>query len=260
MSSRAQRSNAGDAAKSLVRWIAASGFALLAMTGYVDAAELAPVRSITVSGQAERKVLPDEAHLGVNLNSLNAKLADAKAEHDKKLKQLLAIVDKAGIDSKKVKTQSATSEPQYDYTNSQRVFKGYRVQTQLDITVAPIDKVAGLMDAITAAGFERGAATEWGQLLSVSYGVAQPEKIRDDMLADAIGNARAKAERMAKAANATIGNVWQINEGNVPSFQYPVTPMPMMAMKASLADAAPVAPPAGEQSMQASVTVTFELK
>ncbi len=224
------------------------------------AADLAAVRSITVTGQSERKVVPDEAHLNVNLNSLAQKLPEAKAEHDKKLKQLLDIVEKAGISEKKVKTGYASSEPQYDYANNQRVFKGYRVQTQLDITVSPIDKVAALMESLTNAGFEKGASTEWGNLLSVSYGVAEPEKIRDAMLADAISNARAKAENMAKAAGASIGAVQQIQEGNSPSFNYP-RPVPMMAMaKMAVAETAPVAPPAGEQQMQASVTVTFELR
>lgn len=224
-----------------------------------QAAELEALRSITVSGQAERQVVPDEAHVQVNLNALEPKLADAKTAHDKKLKQLLAIVSKAGIDEKKVKTLYATSEPQYDYTNSQRVFKGYRVQTQLYIAVNPTDKLAGLMDTITEAGFERGASTEWGNLLSVSYQVSNPDKLRDELLADAIVNARAKAENMANAAGVGVGAVMQINETGAPSFNFPRA-MPMMAMRAALADAAPIAPPAGEQKMQASVTVTFALK
>jgi hypothetical protein len=230
--------------------------------------ELQAVRSISVSGMAERKIVPDEAHLRVNLNSMNLKMATAKAEHDEKLKKLLSITAEAGIDERKVRSESSTIQPIYDYVHdpktsqNNRIFKGYRVQTQIDVTVDDTDKLGALMDQITNAGFEQGANTEWGDLLSLNYQIAEPDKKRDELLAEAISNARAKAERMAQAADAKLGPVYQINEGSAPSFRRPV-PMPMMMM-AKAADAgmneAAYAPPAGEQNVQATVNVVFELK
>ena len=133
------------------------------------------------------------------------------------------------------------------------------MQTSLDITVVDTTKLGQLMDATSTAGFEQGGNPEWGDLMNVYYTLSDSDKIRDTMLADAILNARAKAENMAKAAGAILGAVQQIQEGNSPNFNYP-RPVPMMAMtKAELTSSAPIAPPAGEQQMQASVTVTFEL-
>lgn len=235
----------------------------------VAEAELQAVRSISVSGMAERKIVPNEAHLRVNLNSMKMKIAEAKSEHDAKLKKLLAITGDAGIDERKVRTENSSIQPIYDYMNDPktgqgtRVFKGYRVQTQLDVTVADTTKLGDLMDKITSAGFEDGANTEWGNLLDLNYQIADPDKQRDELLAEAIGNARAKAERMAEAAGSSLGRVYQINEGSAPSFRPPV-PMPMMVM-AKAADAGGMAesayaPPAGEQNVQATVNVVFELK
>jgi uncharacterized protein YggE len=230
------------------------------------AADLAPVRSITVSGMAERKVVPDEAHITVNLNAQDKALATARAAHDKKLNTLMALVKKAGIDEKKVSSQSSNIQPVYSYRNdgkgsSQRVFEGYRVQTNLDITVGDTTKLAGLMDSIAIAGFEQGANTEWGNLMSVYYTISKPDALRDELLAGAIANARSKAENMARAAGADLGAVYQINENGTPQFQ-PImaaaAPRAML-MKAEMADAA-VAPPAGEQNVQSNVTVTYELK
>lgn len=230
--------------------------------------ELTAVRTISVSGMAERKIVPNEAHLRVNLNSMDMKMAAAKAAHDVKLKKLLSITKEAEIDERKVRTESSTIQPIYDYINDPktgqgtRVFKGYRVQTQLDITVADTAKLGGLMEQITNAGFEEGANTEWGNLLDLNYQIADPDKQRDELLAEAITNARTKAERMVKAADASLGRVYQINEGSAPSFRPPV-PMPMVMMAksadAGMAEAA-YAPPAGEQNVQASVNVVFELK
>jgi uncharacterized protein YggE len=220
-----------------------------------------------VSGQAERKVVPDEAHIIVNLNAQDKDMAKARAAHQQKLSKLLDIVKKAGIDEKKVSTQSSSIQPVYTYRNaangqSQRVFEGYRVQTSLDVTVGDTAKLGSLMNSISSAGFEQGANTEWGNLISTYYTLSDPDKIRDEMLVQAIENARVKAERMADAAGADLGGVYQINEQGTPQFQ----PMmvraatPMMAMAKGADASMEMAPPAGEQQIQSNVTVTYELK
>lgn len=220
-------------------------------------------RTITVNGLAERKVVPDEAHMTVNLSATEKKLAAAKSAHDAKLKKLLSLTKDAGIPEKHVRTQHSNVQPIYSYKNdtngrNTRYFDGYRVQTNLDITVADTEKLGDLMEAVMGAGFEKNTNEEWGQLVNVYYTLSKPEKIRDEMLTEAIANAKVKAERMASAAGSSIGRVYAITEGGAPQFH---PPMPMMAMKMAggVADAA-MAPPAGEQEVNASVTVSYELK
>ena len=145
---------------------------------------------------------------------------------------------------------------------NQRIFDGYRAQSTLDVTVGDTAKIGALMDKIAEAGFEKGANTEWGNLMNLYYTLSEPEKVRDEILAEAITNARTKAEHMAKASGASLGKVYQINEGGTPMFQ--PQPMPMMAMaKGAMAESAgdaAYAPPAGEQSVNANVTVSFILE
>ncbi len=218
-------------------------------------------RIITTSGSAERRIVPDEAHVNVNAGATNPKLETAKAEHDRKLRDIIAIAKKAGVDEAQIKTQHSSVQPQYSYENNKQNFRGYLVQTSLDITVKKIDAVGGLIEKLTSAKLENGAGQDWSGLMNVSYSVSDPDKVRDEMLADAIRNARLKAERMAAAAGAKIGRVAQINEGGAPQFAFP---QPMMAMARAggmekAADMA-VAPPPGEQQVNANVTVSFELK
>lgn len=224
------------------------------------------VRVITVAGQAEREVVPDEGHVVVNLNSMRLTLAEAKKEHDDKLRRLLEIAKENDVEEKHVRTQSSNVQPVYRYTyennTQQRFFDGYRVQTMLDITVKKMEAMGDIMEKISEAGFEKGASTEWGQLMTMHYAVGEPERVRDEMLAEAVASARAKAERMAEAAGGSLGKVTSISEGSVPQIMpYPV---PMMAMAKSMdmaAESAPaVTPPAGEQSLNAQVSVSFELE
>jgi len=242
-------------------------FATLAMTCVVAllatpviAADMAPVRSITTTGLAERKVVPDEAHVNVNIGASNKVLATAKAEHDKKLAEVISIAKKIGIDEAQIKTDNSSIQPQYSWENNKQNFKGYRVQTALDITVKKTELLGDLVDKLSNAGLENGNNPEWGNLLNVNYTISNPDKIRDDMLVDAIKNARSKAMNMASAAGGSVGNVIQISEGAAPSFNFP---RPMMMARAAMAsaEAAPaMAPPAGEQTVNANVTVIFELK
>lgn len=240
--------------------------ALLTATPALAVGELTqvPVRSITASGMSERKVAPDEAHVQVNFGATNMKLEAAKAEHDKKLRTVMSIAEKAGIDKAQMKTLNSSIQPVYTWEDNRQNFRGYRVQTMIDITVKKIDAVGALIEKLSVAGLESGNTQEWGNLLNVSYSISNPDKVRDEMLAEAIKNARAKAQNMATAAGASIGNVIQINEGGAPQFNFPPAPMMAraeMAMAGGAADAKmAVAPPVGEQQVNANVTVIFELK
>jgi uncharacterized protein YggE len=245
-------------------------FAMLAMTflltmvaaSIAHAADGAPVRSITTTGVAERKVVPDEAHVNVNIGASNKVLATAKAENDKKIAEVMAIAKKIGIDDAQIRTDNASIQPQYSWENNKQTFKGYRAQTSLDITVKKTELLGDLVDKLSNAGLEAGNGQEWGNLLNVNYAISNPDKIRDEMLVDAIKNARSKATNMAAAAGGSVGNVIQINEGAAPSFNF-ARPMPMMMARAEMSSAdgvAAMAPPAGEQTVNANVTVIFELK
>lgn len=229
--------------------------------------ELKAIRTITVNGLAKKNIVPDEAHITVNLNARDMELTKAKHMHDEKLRKLMALVADYRIDKRKVATQSSNVQPLYDYENNPttgqgtQVFKGYRVQTNVDITVEDTSKVAKLMDNIMQAGFDKGLPPEWGQLINMYYTLSDPQKIQEEMLVEAIANARAKADRMAAAADAKVARVFQMNEGG--GFNYNPRPVPMMAMMRR-ADAAiakeSIAPPAGEQEVQSTVTITFELE
>lgn len=237
--------------------------ALLVATS-ANAQEYHAVRTISVTGMAERKVVPDEAHLNVNLNAMEMTLGAAKSAHDAKLNKLMGIIRGAAIDEKKVSTQSSGTQPIYTYESdaqgqSKRIFKGYRVQTMLDITVSDTTKLSSLMDQISGAGFEQGANTEWGDLMNMYYTISNPEAVKEEMLVDAIANAKAKAQRMANAAGAALARVYSITEGSAPTFQ--PRPMPMMAMAKSMdARVEAAAPPAGEQELNSTVTVVYELQ
>jgi|GEM_PF-2444233 len=229
--------------------------------------EIRPIRTITVNGYTKQFVVPDEAHVTVNLNAQDMSLSNAKDAHDKKLEKLMKIAADHKIDKQKISTQSSNVHPVYTYeTNpktggSEQIFKGYRVQSMIDLKVADTSKLGKLLDVIAKAKFDDQATPEWGNLINMYYTLSEPEKIREEMLAKAIANAKSKADKMAAASGAKVSRVFQINEtGGFNPQPYPVAMLMAGAKMAMEAQAAPGAPPAGEQQIDATVTVTYELE
>ena len=239
----------------------------MAVPAFAEPTSLQELRTISVNGQVERLVVPDQAILTVNLNAMKKELSDAKAAHDRKLTQLMAIIRDARISEKKMRANNSNVQPQYE---SRRIDKqnrhesflvGYRVHSNITITLDDTSKLAGLMDTVANAGFEKNDGKRWGNLMNVRYQIGNPRAVRDDMLTEALANAKAKAENLAAASGVELKGVVAIIEGG--STVRP--PMPMlrghaMMETAAFAAAGPVAPPAGEQQLTATVNVTYEIQ
>jgi uncharacterized protein YggE len=242
-------------------------FAVAMMAWAQPAIALDDVRTLTVNGRAERLVVPDQSTLTVYLHAVDRDAKAAKAGHDRKLKTLLTITRDAGIAEKKIRTHRSAIQPYYTHKHNattqrnESVFAGYRAFSNIAITLNDNAKLAPLMEAVAAAGFEDARAERWGSLMQTQYSLSDPRKLQDEMLSEAVANARAKAERLAKATNVSIRGVVAIVENGVPEWRpSPAGMHHNVAMARGAQDSAAVAPPAGEQQLEASVRVTYEIK
>ena len=119
----------------------------MAVPAFAEPTSLQELRTISVNGQVERLVVPDQAILTVNLNAMKKELSDAKAAHDRKLTQLMAIIRDARISEKKMRANNSNVQPQYE---SRRIDKqnrhesflvGYRVHSNITITLDDTSKL-----------------------------------------------------------------------------------------------------------------------
>ena len=119
---------------------------------------------------------------------------------------------------------------------------GYAASNTVSATVT-FAAAGATIDAAVAAGAN--------QVYGPSPLVGDVEAQYQKALADAVANARARGEVLAKAAGQTLGAVTSIVEGGS-------APTPIPFAKSAAADAAtPVVP--GPQETTATVTVTFLL-
>ena len=78
--------------------------AVFMMSSVVSAEEKAEPRLITVTGEAEVLVAPDEAVLMLGVETTTKDLSAAKAENDKNTKKILEAVKKLNVPDKDIQT------------------------------------------------------------------------------------------------------------------------------------------------------------
>jgi uncharacterized protein YggE len=83
-------------------------------------------RLISVTGTAEVNVAPDEVVLSLGVESRDKDLALAKAQHDSRVKKLLAEAHDAGVEGKYIQTSMLQMRPDYSEEKVPR-FLAYQV-------------------------------------------------------------------------------------------------------------------------------------
>jgi uncharacterized protein YggE len=227
-------------------------FAALAM-GFAAPAEAQPAaaeqRIITVSGEGEIKAVPDEAILSAGVVSQAATAEEALAANRRAMNDVFATLKQQGILDRAIRTSEFNVSPQYEAERKDGApphIVAYRVSNSVSVAVDDLSKLGSAIDALVASG-----ANSMG---GISFTIRDPKPLLGQARDAAVKDAMDRAETYAKAAGLTLGHVVQINEGGMES--------PRPVFRAMAFDAAPAPTPiaAGEQTVSAQVTMTFEIK
>ena len=190
----------------------------------VQANELPNGPHIVTSGTASVDAVPDVATLAIEVNVAAKDAASAKKQADDRVAQYLSFLEQNGVAKKDISSANLRTQPDYDYQNGKSILKGYRAVRTVEVTVRQLDKLNGLLDGALKAGLN--------EIRSVSLGVAQPEKYKDEARKAAI-DAIHQAQQLASGFKTKLGPVYSVRY-HVSNYQ----PSPMVRMMK--ADAAPV--------------------
>ena len=181
-------------------------FASLVLLGGWTAAQAAPSepRRITVSGEAEVRVVPDEVILTLGVETEDADLQIAKVENDQRVARILSLAEEHGIEAKHVQTDHISIEPRYKDTYERRGFIGYFVRKTIVITLREIDAFEDLLTDALATG-----ATH---VHGIQFRTTALRQHKDRARALAIEAAQEKAAAMAGALDQQIGEPTSIQE------------------------------------------------
>lgn len=209
-------------------------------------------RMVSVSGEADEKFQPDQAILSGALISRDRDLNTAKADNDKMVERIVALIRDFKIPKEKVSASNVYISPEYSYENNKQNFRGYVVNRQLTIIVDNIGIHERVLSALIDAKVD--------QVNGVQFGLSDYEAKAKAVRVKAVKNAREKAESLAQAAGAKIGRVMSISTGGS-SHPMPPVAYARAAMMDAVSEKASVAPSLpGEIAISESVNVSFELE
>jgi uncharacterized protein YggE len=202
--------------------------------------------TISMTGHGEISGVPDTAEITAGVTTSAATAAQALGANSVRMKAVFSVLEKLGVPQKNIRTANFFISPQYSNSdsNAPRRLTGYQVNNDVSVRLDDIAKVGSTIDALVTAGAN--------QMNGISFSIREPAPLLEKARAQAIADARARAETYAKAAGITLGSILSISEsGNE-------APRPMYRM-AMAAQAGPPPVAAGEQSVTADVSVVWEI-
>jgi hypothetical protein len=218
---------------------------------------------ITVSGQAEMRVPPDEVVFTLEVESVDKDVLAAKKKTDESVKQVFALARDNKVNTDDVQTSYISVEPKYNTDDlgygderrvTKRIFLGYEVSKTIAIRLKDISRFDPLLSDVLKAGVTK--------VSNVEFRDSQIRKHRDQARAMAIKAAKEKANLLAREIGQTIGPAYSITEGI--ANRYPSQSMMQNSTSVISGDLSAgesesaIAP--GLISVTAQVTVSFRLQ
>ena len=213
---------------------------------------------ISVTGQAEVRVPPDEVLFTLAVENVDKDMLVANKKTDDSVKQILAIARKHSVKPDDVQTSQINVQPKYNTDdleyearrNVKRVLIGYQVSKTVAIRLREISRFDEMLADILKAGITR--------LSNLEFRDSQLRKHRDEARRMAIRAAQEKARLLVGEIGQSIGPAYSITEtsndfGRSNNFTQNVAGV---AGEAAQSDSTLAA---GTISITAQVTVRFRL-
>ena len=202
---------------------------------------------ISATGEVTR--VPDVAVISAGVVTRSTTATAALQEAADRMERVITALKRAGIQDRDIQTSSVSLNPEYRYPENQSPqLTGYTASNQVTIRFRDIRNSGKILDALVAQGAN--------QINGPNLTIDKPEAALDEARANAIAAGRARAELYARSLGLHVARIVAVSESGGYAVPPPAPPMPMMArMEAAQTKIEP-----GEQKLQVSVSMTFELQ
>jgi uncharacterized protein YggE len=202
---------------------------------------------LVATGEVSR--VPDEARIGAGVVTSAANATAALAENARRMSSVRAALKAAGIADRDIQTSAINLYPDYRQDNTGTAAPqiiGYRASNEVTVRFRDLANAGRILDALVSQGAN--------QINGPSLSISNSDAAMDEARQKALATARGRAELYARSLGKRVTRILSISEagGGGP---YPPRPMAMARMAAQDTTIDP-----GEQSVSASVSVSFELQ
>jgi len=211
-------------------------------------AQTTPPPAISVTGEANVSVAPDQAQIDGGVTSDAKTAREASDANNAAMGKVLLALKGAGIEEKDYQTSRLSLQPQFAPPKAAERTPGivsFRASNRVTVKIRYVTKVANVIDVLVGAG-----ANEIG---GINFTVTQASKHLDEAREKAIADARRKAEIYAKAAGVTLGEPISISEETG-------SPGPLFRSKVAAPMAAGAAVAQGEETLSVTISMSWAIK
>lgn len=179
-------------------------------------------RTISVSGEATEMVVPDQVQISMTAENRAADLMAAKEQNDQAVKALVEYATKTlGIEPRRVQTDFITVEPRYRQCMNGDEMTGkcdplqivyYTVRKGVQISLKDVTQYEGLVTKAMSLGVNH--------IDNVAFTTTELRKYRDKARDLAAKASLEKAQALASALGAKVGQAITINTQNYSSYSW----------------------------------------
>lgn len=222
-----------------------------------EAASAQPTAAITqsiagtrldVSATGEVTRVPDLAIISAGVVTRSSTATGAIQDAANRMERVRAELKRAGIDDRDIQTSNVSLNPEYRYENNlPPKLVGYNASNTVNVRFRDIRNAGKILDALVREGAN--------QINGPNLTIEQPQAALDEARTRAVAFGRARAELYARSLGLRVVRVVSVSE----SGGYSVPP-PMPVMMEARAQAADTKIDPGEQKLQVTLAMTFELQ
>lgn len=162
--------------------------------------------SISVNGEAEVRVVPDEVILTLGVETFDKALRTAKSMNDERIKKTISVAQSRGVPGEYIQTDYIGIEPRYRHSDITEELLGYVVRKTVVIRLKDISRFEDLLSDALEAGVTH--------VQGIEFRTTELRKYRDRARSLALKAAQEKAELLANGAGRKVGKALSIGEAS----------------------------------------------
>lgn len=202
---------------------------------------------LTVTGVGQSSVAPDLMEVDLGISVLADSVAQGRATATERAQALIGSLSESGVAKDDIQTLRYSIHPEYEHRDGQQMLRGYRVNNELKVVLRDLGSAGEILDVAAEAGGDDVTIND------VSFSVEDQSAVRDQAREAAWGDARSRAEHLARLSGRALGEVVDIVE----TTGRPPGPGPMARMALAADESTPIE--AGSTAITVTLQVRFAL-
>ncbi|MFE8702514.1 SIMPL domain-containing protein [Cytobacillus sp. FJAT-54145] len=156
------------------------------------------VSTIKVIGEGVVSIQPDQVKVTVGVITEDKELKKAQQENARRTTNVIQSLTSLGIPSDQIRTVNFAAYPVYDFVEGEQIFKGYKVEHKLRVTINQIKNVGTVVDTAVNNGVNF--------VSQIEFSVSNQDKSYRQALSISIINAIEKAKTIAQTLQVQLIN------------------------------------------------------